>query len=346
MRLDTFSYVLPDERIAQSPLEPRDSARLLHISPDSGLISHLVFRDIEQLLRPDDLLVINETRVSAVRLIGCGLGGGYREALLLSPHLPSGLGCYEALVRPGKAARIGDSLVFSDSGLTCCVEAILGDGIRVLRFDGDPVDVANRLDEHGRVPLPPYIHGVLTDKERYQTVYSRMPGSAAAPTAGLHFTRPLLQRIQEGGTDIAKIVLTVGLGTFRPIKCVDDVTKHPMHAEYVDIPQETVTKVNHCRGRVIAVGTTSLRALETAARIAPSTERITKFSGPTNIFIYPGQTIKSVDGLITNFHQPGSTLLLLVATILGVEGMQKAYQTALQDEYRFLSFGDAMLILS
>ena len=201
------------------------------------------------------------------------------------------------------------------------------------------------METQGRVPLPPYIHEHLDDRERYQTVYNRVPGSAAAPTAGLHFTAELLDTLAANGIETARVLLSVGLGTFRPIKCTDDITKHPMHAEYIHVTQETADKVNACTGRVIAIGTTSLRALETAARNAPDGVRIAPFDGDTDIYIYPGQKIRSVDGLLTNFHQPGSTLLLLVATLLGIDGMKAAYEAALANDYRFLSFGDAMLIL-
>jgi len=345
MRLDAFNYILPDDRIAQTPLEPRDSARLLHVNPRSGSHSHLIFHQLTELLKPGDLLVINETRVSAVRLVGEGPGGGYREALVLAPHLPGGPAAYEALVRPGKAARPGDTLHFADTNLTCTVGDVLTEGIRVLHFHGDPDTTRQTLETQGRVPLPPYIHEHLDDRERYQTVYNRVPGSAAAPTAGLHFTAELLDTLAANGIETARVLLSVGLGTFRPIKSTDDITKHPMHAEYIHVTQETADKVNACTGRVIAIGTTSLRALETAARNAPDGVRVAPFDGDTNIFIYPGQKIRSVDGLLTNFHQPGSTLLLLVATLLGIDGLHSAYDAALANDYRFLSFGDAMLIL-
>lgn len=346
MRLDDFDYVLPEERIAQTPVEPRDSARLLRVSPDpEAPLAHHVFRDLPDLLAPGDLLVLNETRVSAVRLRGARPSGAPFEALVLGPSLPHGPGVYDALVRPARKARIGDRFVFEDGTLTATVVAPTPGGGRALRFDGDPETVEASLEARGRTPLPPYITAPLANPERYQTVYARVPGSAAAPTAGLHFTPDLLARLEEMGVALARLRLDVGLGTFRPIRETEDVRRHAMHTETFAVPEATAAAVNGCRGRVIAVGTTALRALESAARDAAPGERVAASEGATDIYIYPGHRFRAVDGLITNFHQPGSTLLLLVAALLGTDRMRAAYRSALEERYRFLSFGDAMLIL-
>lgn len=349
MRLSDYDYELPPERIAQEPVTPRDSSRLLCVPRGGGEITHRIFRELPDLLNPDDLLVVNETRVSAVRLLGRREpGGGAVEALLLRPALERGADAYEALVRPGRKVREGDRLAFDEAGLTAEVVGRAEGGGRFLRFSpimaGD--DVSGLLEARGRVPLPPYITAPLADKTRYQTVYAKTPGSAAAPTAGLHFTPELLALIAAMGVKTARVRLDVGLGTFRPVR-VENVAEHEMHSETFDVPQATAEAVNACRGRVIAVGTTTVRALETAAQEAAAggggANRVAALTGETRLFVIPGEhRFRAVDALITNFHQPHSTLLLLVAAFLGGEQMRRAYRTALQENYRFLSFGDAM----
>jgi len=344
MRLSEFDYELPPERIAQSPVEPRDSARLLHVQPGELPFGHHLFRELPDLLSSGDLLVLNETRVSAVRLHGSRPSGAPLEALLLGPSLPHGPCAYDALLRPARSLRPGVRVQFRDAQLEATVVAESTGGGRILDFDGGPESVASRLEAVGRVPLPPYITAPLADKSRYQTVYARIPGSAAAPTAGLHFTAELLDRLGSTGVETARLRLDVGLGTFRPIRETDDVRRHDMHSESYCVPEETAQAVNRCQGRVVAVGTTALRALESAARVAPPGMRVGAVEDDTDIYIYPGHTFRAVDALITNFHQPGSTLLLLVAALAGTQRMRDAYQTALENGYRFLSFGDAMLI--
>jgi S-adenosylmethionine:tRNA ribosyltransferase-isomerase len=348
MQLSDYDYELPPERIAQEPVTPRDSSRLLCVPRGGGEITHRVFRELPDLLTADDLLVVNETRVSAVRLLGTREpGGGAVEALLLRPALERGADAYEALVRPGRKVREGDRLSFDEARLTAEVIGRAEGGGRFLRFT--PImageDVAGLLEARGHVPLPPYITAPLTDKSRYQTVYAKTPGSAAAPTAGLHFTPELLAKIAAMGVMTARVRLDVGLGTFRPIR-VENVAEHEMHGETFDVPQGTADAVNACRGRVIAVGTTTVRALETAAQEAAAQgcqSRVAALTGETRLFVIPGaHTFRAVDALITNFHQPHSTLLLLVAAFVGGEQMRRAYRTALQENYRFLSFGDAM----
>jgi S-adenosylmethionine:tRNA ribosyltransferase-isomerase len=346
MRLEPYNYELPAERIAQEPVYPRDSARLLTVPRGAGAIGHRIFRELPELLAPNDVLVVNETRVSAVRLIGIREGlTGEIEALLLRPAIEHGNDFYEALVRPGKKIREGERLVFTEAGVGAEVVARgLESGGRILRvfaLDGTE-NVTDLLEARGRVPLPPYITAPLADRERYQTVYAKTPGSAAAPTAGLHFTPELLERVKAIGVGVHTVRLDVGLGTFRPIKDVDDVTKHEMHGETYAVPQETADAVNRCTGRVIAVGTTAIRSLESAALLADPGQRIAAAEGETRLFVLPGYTFRAVDALITNFHQPDSTLLLLVAAFVGAEQMREAYNTALNERYRFLSFGDAM----
>ncbi len=345
MRLSDFDYVLPDDRIAQTPVEPRDSARLLSVSRGAVGFGHHVFRELPTLLRAGDLLVLNETRVSAVRLFGVRPSGAPLEALLLGPSLPHGPGAFDALVRPARSLRPGTKIAFPECGMDAEVVCESDGGGRILRFKGSAEAIETSLERVGRVPLPPYITAPLTDSSRYQTVYARIPGSAAAPTAGLHFTDSLFERLADAGVLTTRLRLDVGLGTFRPIREVDDVRKHVMHAERFAVSEETAAAVNGCRGRVVAVGTTALRALESAAGAAAPGARIGPCEGETDIFIYPGHDFRAVDGLITNFHQPGSTLLLLVSALAGRETMRGAYRTALDAGYRFLSFGDAMLIL-
>jgi S-adenosylmethionine:tRNA ribosyltransferase-isomerase len=351
IRLSDYDYELPEERIAQTPVEPRDSARLLLVPRSGNTVEHRVFRDLSDLLHPNDLLVVNETRVSAARLLGERAGGGPVEALIMRPAIECGDDAYEALVRPGRKVREGDILSFTEVGLTAEALSRTPDGGRILRLRADESggDVAAILETRGRVPLPPYITTPLADRNRYQTVYAKTPGSAAAPTAGLHFTPELLARLAEKGVGMARIRLDVGLGTFRPIR-TENIHEHEMHREEFAVSEETAEAVNACRGRVVAVGTTALRALETAAAgIEHDTShetgkrtRIRAVTGETALFVYPGYTFRAVDALITNFHQPHSTLLLLVAAFVGREQMRRAYDTALTDGYRFLSFGDAM----
>ncbi len=345
MRLEPYDYELPPERIAQEPVYPRDSARLLTVARGGSVTGHRVFRELPELLAPDDVLIVNETRVSAVRLLGTREGlTGEVEALLLRPAIEHGADCYESLVRPGKKIGDGERLVFAEAGVRAEVIArSLTSGGRILRFAAlDGGDVTALLESRGRVPLPPYITAPLQDRERYQTVYARTPGSAAAPTAGLHFTPELLTRIREQGVRVSTVRLDVGLGTFRPIKNTDDVTTHEMHAETFDVPQETADAVNTCTGRVVAVGTTSLRSLESAALLAEPGKRVAATAGETRLYVLPGYRFRAVDALVTNFHQPHSTLLLLVAAFVGADAMREAYHAALNREYRFLSFGDAM----
>ena len=349
IRLSDYDYELPDERIAQEPIHPRDASRLLVVPRNGDPITHRIFRELPELLRPDDLLVINETRVSAVRLFGVRDGHtGEVEALLLRPALEAGQDCYEALVRPGKKIRDGERLIFEEAGVAAEVKSrVEATGGRILSLTAldETSDVSMLLDAHGRVPLPPYITAPLADKGRYQTVYAKTPGSAAAPTAGLHFTPELLQMVQDYGIKITNVCLDVGLGTFRPVR-VENVLEHEMHAETFTVSPATAEAVNACTGRVIAVGTTSLRALESA--VVPdktSGKRVAPLSGETRLFVYPGYTFRAVDGLITNFHQPHSTLLLLVGAFVGQSRLREAYQTALTEGYRFLSFGDAMMVL-
>lgn len=346
LRLSDFDYELPPERIAQTPVTPRDAARLLVLTRGSGDFAHHVFRDLPELLNPDDLLVVNETRVSAVRVWGTRAGGGTVEALLLRPvgieGEPNAV-AWEVLVRPGRKVRPGDHLVFAEAGLAAEVLRSTETGGRIVRFDATADAVDEALRRSGRVPLPPYITTALEDRERYQTVYGQTPGSAAAPTAGLHFTPELLERIAAKGIKVARVRLDVGLGTFRPIRG-NDVSAHVMHAEGFEVSHEAAAQVNACRGRVVAVGTTTLRALETAAASAPSGARVVPATGETRLFVRPGHVFRAVDALVTNFHQPHSTLLLLVAAFGGRSAMRRAYNMAIAEGYRFLSFGDAMFI--
>jgi len=344
VQLSDFDYNLPDERIAQTPLEPRDSSRLLCVDRASGARSHRIFRELPELLNPGDLLVLNETRVSALRLFGERPGtGGQIEVFLLRPAIEHGEGVFDALVRPGKKLLPGQRVRFPEVELEAEALATLDNGGRLLRFHGE--DILEKLDAIGKTPLPPYITAPLENKERYQTVYAKTPGSAAAPTAGLHFTPELLAKLQEHGVGMARLRLDVGIGTFRPIK-TENIAEHVMHTETYAISDETAAAVNACTGRVIAVGTTALRALESAGQVAQaqqSGQRVVAIEGETGIFITPGYTFRAIDGLITNFHQPRSTLLLLVAAFMGYDSMRSAYEEALEKSYRFLSFGDAML---
>lgn len=347
MLLSDYDYHLPPERIAQTPASPRDNARLLALRRSDGRITHHVFRDLPDFLTPGDLLVVNDTRVSAVRLLGVRKGGGAIEALLLRPAPHAGPDVWEALVRPGRKIRASDRLVFEEAGVIADVLAPTDAGGRLLRLApeeaGSCDTVGALLEARGRVPLPPYITAPLRDKERYQTVYAQAPGSAAAPTAGLHFTPSLLETIRAKGVQVARVRLDVGLGTFRPIR-TNDVSAHEMHREAFAVGPDAASAINACRGRIIAVGTTTVRALETAAQSAGPGQRVAPVSGETQLFVVPGHAFRAVDALITNFHQPHSTLLLLTGALAGRENLRRAYQTALASDYRFLSFGDAMLI--
>ena len=342
LRLSDFDYELPPELIAQTPIEPRDASRLLALSRANGAIEHAHFHDLPRFLRPGDLLVANESRVIPARLHGQKPTGGAVEVLLLRRRDDQ---TWEALVR-GRGVREGLALWFGadDHRLQARVVATLPHGGRLLEFDR-PVEPV--LAELGVMPLPPYIHAPLADHERYQTVYSRAPGSAAAPTAGLHFTPRLIEQVRALGVEWATVTLHVGLDTFRPVT-VDDVAQHQMHSEYFEIDQAAADTINHARRdrrRIIAVGTTTVRVLETVGRAAEQAgHEIEPCREDTAIFIYPPYRFRVIDGLITNFHLPRSTLLMLVSALAGREAIRAAYMTAIREQYRFFSFGDAMLI--
>lgn len=333
-------YDLPEELIAQTPMEKRDFSRLLVLDKSTGEIEHKHFYDLTEYLRPGDCLVLNNSRVIPARLFGTRPTGGAVEVVLLKDL---GENRWECLSRPGKKMRPGTEVTFGENGeLKAVVEDVMEDGNRVLRFSYEGIFL-EILEQLGHMPLPPYIKEQLQDPERYQTVYSKEPGSAAAPTAGLHFTNELLDKVRAMGVDIAFVTLHVGLGTFRPVK-VENVEEHEMHSEYCTIPAETAETIRRTRergGRVIAVGTTSCRTLESFAHPDGTVE---ESGGWTNIFIYPGYTFKCVDALVTNFHLPGSTLVMLVSALAGKENILNAYKTAVEGRYRFFSFGDAMFI--
>lgn len=341
MRVDEFDYYLPEDRIAQHPVTPRDSSRLMVVDRSTGEIHHRVFRDIVEYLNAGDVLVVNDTRVIPARLYGEREGTGGKVEVLLLRDLGDGL--WQALTRPGRRTRPGTRVAFGHGELKCTVEEAHEDGTRMLRFV--PVGEVDRLIEKlGEVPTPPYIHERLQDPERYQTVYSVHRGSAAAPTAGLHFTPELLQKIREAGVGIARITLHVGLGTFRPVTS-ESVEEHRMHSEWYRVTGETAKMINAARragARVIAVGTTSARTLES---VADEAGQVRAVSGWTDIFIYPGYRFKAVDAMITNFHLPKSTLLMMISAFAGKDLIMRAYTTAVNSGYRFFSFGDAMLIL-
>lgn len=340
MKTSDFYYDLPEELIAQTPVEPRNSSRLMVLPRNGGKIEHKHFYDLPEFLKPGDCLVLNNTRVLPARLYGTREDtGAVVEFVLLRQR---GNKLWECLAGPGKKAKTGYKFRFSDK-LTAIVTDVLEDGNRMIEFacEGDFFAV---LDEVGQMPLPPYIKEKLKDKERYQTVYSKDAGSAAAPTAGLHFTKEMLENIRAMGVNIAYVTLHVGLGTFRPVK-VEDVTQHKMHTEHYYIPEEAAKTINDTRkngGRVICVGTTSCRTVESCAK---KYGEIKECSGDTDIFIYPGFEFKCMDGLITNFHLPESTLIMLVSAFAGYDNVMNAYNIAVKEKYRFFSFGDAMLIL-
>ena len=340
MKTSDFFYDLPEELIAQSPIEPRDHSRLLVYERKTGAIAHKHFYDIIDYLNPGDALVINDTRVIPARLYGVRAGGGACELLLLKQLGPKK---WESLVRPGAKLKAGKSVSIGEGKMTAHITGEAEGGARIVEFECEGTFEA-ALDELGEMPLPPYIHEKLTDKSRYQTVYAREDGSAAAPTAGLHFTQELLEKIRQKGIVIIPVLLHVGLGTFRPVKA-ENVEDHEMHSEYYEVSSEAaaaVQKVKQAGGRIVAVGTTSVRTLESAAT-APYV--LSPGSAWTQIFITPGYTFKCVDALITNFHLPGSTLLMLVSALMGREEALRVYNEAVKEKYRFFSFGDAMLIL-
>lgn len=341
MKTADFYYDLPKELIAQEPLSDRASSKLLVLDKKTGEREHTEFRHIVEYLKAGDVLVLNDTKVIPARLMGQREStGGKVEVLLLKRQSE---GVWETLVKPGKKARPGMHLSFGDGRLQAEVLDILEDGKRLIRFVYEGI-FEQILDDLGQMPLPPYITQELQDKNRYQTVYAKYDGSAAAPTAGLHFTEDLLAEIQNQGVNIARVTLHVGLGTFRPVK-VEDVTEHRMHTEYYRVTEEAAELINRTKregGRVICVGTTSCRTIESAA---DEQGIVRAGEGETDIFIYPGYFFKVLDGLITNFHLPESTLLMLVSALAGKEQVMAAYQEAIQKRYRFFSFGDAMFII-
>ena len=333
MNKSDFDFYLPERLIAQTPLEKRDSSRLLHLDKKTGAIEHGHFHDITKYMKEGDCLVMNDSRVLPARLIGSRLSGGLVELVLLRDL---GDGCWECLSRPGT------ELTFGDGELTATVMDVAEGGNRIVKFHFEGIFI-EKLEKLGKMPLPPYIKEELQDSERYQTVYSRELGSAAAPTAGLHFTKELLKEIEDMGVKTCFVTLHVGLGTFRPVKA-EKIEEHEMHSEFCIVPQETADIINETKkngGRVIAVGTTSCRTLESFAKADGTMEAS---SGWTNIFIYPGYTFKCIDALITNFHLPESTLIMLVSALAGRENVLHAYSVAVEEEYRFFSFGDAMIV--
>ncbi len=344
MRTEDFYYDLPEELIAQDPLTDRSSSRLLVLDKNTGRIKHDVFKDIIDYLHEGDCLVLNNTRVIPARLLGVKPDTGATIEVFLLKRLSENE--WETLVRPGKKLRKGAKVSFGDGLLTGEIVEQLPDGNRIVRFNYDYI-FEEILDKLGEMPLPPYIKHKLADRDRYQTVYAKFDGSAAAPTAGLHFTEDLLKRIEEKGVRLAYVTLHVGLGTFRPVK-VEEVTQHKMHSEYYHIDKETADIINDTKdkgGRVICVGTTSCRTIESAAFCDENGRyRLKATEGDTDIFIYPGYEFKLLDCLITNFHLPESTLIMLVSALAGRENVLSAYKEAVEERYRFFSFGDAMFI--
>lgn len=340
MDVKDFDYDLPEELIAQDPLEDRSSSRLMVLDKKTGEVSHHIFKEIIKYLRPGDCLVLNNTKVIPARLYGVKEGTMAKIEILLLKRKQNDV--WETLVKPGKKAKPGTKIIFGDGILTGEVIDVVEDGNRLIQFSYDGI-FEEILDELGQMPLPPYITHQLKDKNRYQTVYAKYDGSAAAPTAGLHFTKELLNEVKEKGVDIAEVTLHVGLGTFRPVK-VDNVLDHHMHSEFYMVSQEAADKINNAKkngGRIISVGTTSTRTLESAA---DENGMLHECSGWTDIFIYPGYKFKVIDCLITNFHLPQSTLVMLVSALAGREHILSAYKKAVEEKYRFFSFGDAMFI--
>lgn len=342
MDVSQFDFDLPERLIAQTPLAERSQSRLLVLERESGTISHRRFPDVVELLEPGDTLVLNDSKVIPARLIGSKVGtGGKIELLLLKPLSDDR---WETLVKPAKRVKVGTEVIFGDGKLVAVAEAeteVAGGRVFRLRYDGVLMEI---LDALGQMPLPPYIREQLDDPDRYQTVYARHPGSAAAPTAGLHFTPRLLEQLEHKGINLATITLHVGMGTFRPVM-VDRVEEHRMHAEYYEVNEEAARAINAAREsgkRVVAVGTTSCRTLET---LVGDQGKIQAASGWTDIFIYPGHTFRAVDALLTNFHLPKSTLVMLVSAFAHRELVMKSYREAIREQYRFFSFGDAMLII-
>lgn len=341
MKTSDFYYDLPEQLIAQEPLKDRSASRLLVLHKNSDEIEHKIFKEITDYLKKGDCLVINDTKVLPARLIGSRKNTGARVEILLLVR--KDLDTWEVLTYPGKKARPGDRIVFGDGRLEAEILEVIEDGNRIVKFHYEGL-FENILEELGEMPLPPYITHKLEDKNRYQTVYAQHNGSAAAPTAGLHFTPELLEKIKAMGVEIAHVTLHVGLGTFRPVK-VDDVANHEMHSEYYVVEQEEADKINCAKkngGRIIAVGTTSTRTLES---VTDENGIVHAQSGWTKIFIYPGYKFKAIDCLITNFHLPESTLIMLVAALVGKEKILNTYKIAVEEKYRFFSFGDAMLIV-
>lgn len=340
LRKEDFNFKLPEELIAQDPLEDRSSSRLLVLDKETGEVQHHVFKDIVGYLNPGDCLVINDTKVIPARLIGEREGTGAKVEVLLLKRNENDI--WETLVKPGRKAKPGTKLVFGNGLLHAEVLEVVEEGNRMIQFHYNGI-FEEILDQLGQMPLPPYITHQLEDKNRYQTVYATHTGSAAAPTAGLHFTPELLKEIEEKGVDIARVTLHVGLGTFRPVK-VDNILEHHMHSEFYQIEQCEADKINRAKEnghRVICVGTTSCRTVESAA---DENGRLHECSGWTEIFIYPGYQFKILDCLITNFHLPESTLIMLVSALAGREHVLAAYEEAIKERYRFFSFGDAMFV--
>ena len=341
MKTSDFYYDLPQDQIAQTPIEPRDHSRLMVLHRDNDEIEHRRFDDILDYLNEGDCLIVNDSRVIPARIYGVKEDTGAKIEFLLLKQLSGDR--WETLVKPGKKAKVGAKFIFGDGLLKAEVVDIVDDGNRIVELQSEE-NIYTTLDKIGQMPLPPYITAKLEDQERYQTVYSHELGSAAAPTAGLHFTNELLDRIRAKGVKIGYVTLHVGLGTFRPVK-VDDVTKHKMHSEHYEVPAETAELIRQTKAngkRVIAVGTTSCRTLES---VAAEYGEIKACDGFTDIFIYPGFEFKVLDGLITNFHLPESTLIMLVSAFYGYDKTMKAYEVAVREKYRFFSFGDAMLIV-
>ena len=340
MDVKDFDYYLPEELIAQDPLEDRSSSRLMVLDKKTGEIQHKIFKDILDYLKPGDCLVLNNTKVIPARLFGVKEGTQAKIEILLLKRKENDI--WETLVKPGKKAKPGTKIIFGDGLLVGEVIDVIEDGNRLIQFSYEGI-FEEILDQLGQMPLPPYITHTLKDKNRYQTVYAKYDGSAAAPTAGLHFTKELLEKVKAKGVDIAEVTLHVGLGTFRPVK-VENVLDHHMHSEFYMVSAEAAEKINATKdrgGRVISVGTTSTRTLESAA---DESGRLKECSGWTEIFIYPGYKFKLIDCLITNFHLPQSTLVMLVSALAGREHVLAAYEEAVKEKYRFFSFGDAMFI--
>lgn len=342
MKTSDFYYDLPQELIAQTPIEPRDESRLMVVDKNTGEVTHKIFKDLIDYLNPNDCLILNDTRVIPARIYGVKKQTGAVVEFLLLKQSENNV--WECLCKPGKRAKIGTEFIFGDGLVECEVVDITDDGNRKIQFKCDSKEIYTILDKIGKMPLPPYITEELKNGERYQTVYSRELGSAAAPTAGLHFTNELLDRIEQKGIKIGYVTLHVGLGTFRPVK-VDDVTKHKMHTEHYHISKQTADLINKTKangGRVISVGTTSTRTLES---VATKNGCICEDEDDTSIFIYPGYEFKCIDGLVTNFHLPESTLIMLISAFAGYDNVMNAYKIAVDERYRFFSFGDACLFI-